>query len=85
VPYQIGNWSRWLTDLFGMDDDDPLEDVNNHDNTEERDDTSLKSFHLLNALSDLMMLPKDMLLSKSIRKEVQCWNLNHIFSICSAW
>ncbi|KAE8021350.1 hypothetical protein FH972_007248 [Carpinus fangiana] len=66
----IGNWSRWLTDLFGMDDDDPLEDVNNHDNTEERDDTSLKSFHLLNALSDLMMLPKDMLLSKSIRKEV---------------
>lgn len=33
-------------------------------------DASLKSFHLLNALSDLMMLPKDMLLSKTIRKEV---------------
>jgi len=78
---QIGNWSRWLTDLFGMDDDDPLEDVNNHADNDERDDTSFKSFHLLNALSDLMMLPKDMLLSKSIRKEVQCWNLNHTFSL----
>ncbi|KAF5479788.1 hypothetical protein F2P56_000580 [Juglans regia] len=56
----IGNWSRWLTDLFGMDDDD----------TDEREYASFKSFHLLNALSDLMMLPKDMLLSKSVRKEV---------------
>ncbi|CAH1420543.1 unnamed protein product [Lactuca virosa] len=51
----IGNWSRWLTDLFGIDDDD---------------DDSFKSFHLLNALSDLMMLPKDMLLDSRIRKEV---------------
>lgn len=50
----IGNWSRWLTDLFGIDDDD----------------ASFKSFHLLNALSDLMMLPKDMLLNSTIRKEV---------------
>lgn len=45
---QIGNWSRWLTDLFGS----PI------------------SFHLLGALSELMMLPKDMLLSNTIRKEV---------------
>lgn len=66
----IGNWSRWLTDLFGIDDDDSLEDVNGHDDNDERQDTSFKSFHLLNALSDLMMLPKDMLLSESIRKEV---------------
>ncbi|XP_050379439.1 uncharacterized protein LOC126796743 [Argentina anserina] len=65
----IGNWSRWLTDLFGIDDDDSFEDVNG-DDSDERHDTSFKSFHLLNALSDLMMLPKDMLLSKSIRKEV---------------
>ncbi|KAL4581530.1 hypothetical protein LXL04_006052 [Taraxacum kok-saghyz] len=50
----IGNWSRWLTDLFGIDDDDG----------------SFKSFYLLNALSDLMMLPKDMLLDTTIRKEV---------------
>ncbi|PRQ54210.1 putative EEIG1/EHBP1 domain-containing protein [Rosa chinensis] len=66
----IGNWSRWLTDLFGIDDDDSFEDVNGHGDNDERLDTSFKSFHLLNALSDLMMLPKDMLLSKSIRKEV---------------
>ncbi|KAK6128281.1 hypothetical protein DH2020_037979 [Rehmannia glutinosa] len=62
----IGNWSRWLTDLFGIDDDDLLEDADeiiSHD-------TSSKSFHLLNALSDLMMLPKDLLLSRTVRKEV---------------
>lgn len=63
----IGNWSRWLTDLFGLEDDDQCED---DDNAEGKDATTLKSFHLLNALSDLMMLPKDMLLSQSIRKEV---------------
>ncbi|KVH92775.1 uncharacterized protein LOC112515961 [Cynara cardunculus var. scolymus] len=56
-----GNWSRWLTDLFGIDDDS-FEDGDY--------DASFKSFHLLNALSDLMMLPKDMLLSSTIRKEV---------------
>ncbi|KAJ9562584.1 hypothetical protein OSB04_007744 [Centaurea solstitialis] len=56
----IGNWSRWLTDLFGIDDD----------SFEDEDGESFKSFHLLNALSDLMMLPKDMLLSSTIRKEV---------------
>ncbi|KAJ6754427.1 EEIG1/EHBP1 PROTEIN AMINO-TERMINAL DOMAIN PROTEIN [Salix purpurea] len=65
----IGNWSRWLTDLFGMDADDLLEDDNENNEIDERPDTTFKSFHLLNALSDLMMLPKDMLLSKSIRKE----------------
>ncbi|WKA04230.1 hypothetical protein VitviT2T_022285 [Vitis vinifera] len=65
----IGNWSRWLTDLFGMDEDDLLEEGND-DIEDERQDVLFKSFHLLNALSDLMMLPKDMLLSRSIRKEV---------------
>ncbi|XP_038717962.1 uncharacterized protein LOC120011024 isoform X2 [Tripterygium wilfordii] len=67
----VGTWSRWLTDLFGMDDEESLD--NEHDvteNEEVRQDTSFKSFHLLNALSDLMMLPKDMLLSRSVRKEV---------------
>nr|GEW47270.1 hypothetical protein [Tanacetum cinerariifolium] len=44
----IGNWSSWLTDLFGS----PI------------------SFHLLTALSELMMLPKDMVLSNTVRKEV---------------
>ncbi|KAL6994459.1 hypothetical protein U1Q18_043552 [Sarracenia purpurea var. burkii] len=69
----IGNWSRWLTDVFGIDDDDSFVDKNDHDNDDDMEkerDTSFKSFHLLKALSDLMMLPKDMLLSRSIRKEV---------------
>ncbi|KAI8533437.1 hypothetical protein RHMOL_Rhmol10G0010200 [Rhododendron molle] len=70
----IGNWSRWLTDLFGIDDGDSFQDRKDDSNDDEdgrKDcDTSFKSFRLLNALSDLMMLPKDMLLSRSIRKEV---------------
>ncbi|KAJ0054309.1 hypothetical protein Pint_02960 [Pistacia integerrima] len=53
-----------------MDDDELLDDVNEEDDDDERHDSSFKSFHLLNALSDLMMLPKDMLLSRSVRKEV---------------
>lgn len=53
-----------------MDDDDSFEDKDEPDNNDERQNTCLKSFHLLNALSDLLMLPKDMLLSSSIRKEV---------------
>lgn len=32
----IGNWSRWLTDLFGMDDDDELENKNDDDDREDR-------------------------------------------------
>ncbi|CAH2055396.1 unnamed protein product [Thlaspi arvense] len=56
----IGNWSRWLTDLFGIDDDDGGS----------VDTSSFKTFSLLKALSDLMMLPKDMLLNTSVRKEV---------------
>ncbi|CAN4082301.1 unnamed protein product [Withania somnifera] len=70
----IGNWSRWLTDLFDIDDGESLNDVKGTDNSEENGskevDTSAKSFYLLNALSDLMMLPKDMLLSKTMKKEV---------------
>ncbi|CAO2173331.1 unnamed protein product [Urochloa humidicola] len=63
----IGNWSRWLTDKLGIDDDDS--DIGNNDD-ERRGAAQSKSFQLLNELSDLLMLPKDMLLEKSIRKEV---------------
>ncbi|KAF8390615.1 hypothetical protein HHK36_025142 [Tetracentron sinense] len=67
----IGNWSRWLTDLFGIDDDSSPKDENGLENEDIQEfESSLKPFHLLNALSDLMMLPKDMLLNGSIRKEV---------------
>lgn len=70
----IGNWSRWLTDQFGIDNDDLTDDENepenDDDNKRKEFNTSFKPFHLLHALSDLMMLPKDMLLCRSIRKEV---------------
>lgn len=68
----IGNWSRWLSDLFGMDDDDAPVDDGNVGDDDQRPviDSSFRSFHLLKSLSDLMMLPKDMLLSSTIRKEV---------------
>nr|CAD1837111.1 unnamed protein product [Ananas comosus var. bracteatus] len=70
TPANVGNWSRWLTDLFGMDADDSPQDENRQDDDRVDADASFKSFNLLNALSDLLMLPKDMLLEKSIRKEV---------------
>ncbi|KAK7285544.1 hypothetical protein RJT34_20319 [Clitoria ternatea] len=60
----VGNWSRWLTDMFGIDADDcPQEDHENGDGEP-------KSFVLLNDLSDLLMLPKDMLIDRQIRQEV---------------
>lgn len=69
---QVGNWSRCLTDMFGMDADDaPREDEHcSEDGDRQSGDDEPKSFLLLNALSDLLMLPKDMLMDRSIRKEV---------------
>jgi predicted nucleotidyltransferase len=75
---QIGNWSRYLSDTFGMDADDSAnEDLVSDSKTDvESDETleptrnKLKTFKLLNELSDLLMLPKDLLLEKSVRKEV---------------
>ncbi|XP_021809603.1 uncharacterized protein LOC110753101 [Prunus avium] len=67
----IGSWSRWLTDLFGIDDSDaPDDDTELSDQKRLNCETSFKAFRLLNALSDLMMLPFDMLADKSTRKEV---------------
>nr|XP_017257941.1 PREDICTED: uncharacterized protein LOC108227352 isoform X2 [Daucus carota subsp. sativus]XP_017257947.1 PREDICTED: uncharacterized protein LOC108227357 isoform X2 [Daucus carota subsp. sativus] len=71
----IGIWSRWLTDQYDIKVDSPTkywnEQEDGDDLTRRQDtDTFLKSFRLLHALSDLMMIPKDMLLSKSVRKEV---------------
>ncbi|KAJ3703705.1 hypothetical protein LUZ61_007410 [Rhynchospora tenuis] len=60
----IGSWSRWLTDLFGMDTDEP------DDSNGIAGSVQFVPFRLLNALSDLLMLPKDMLLETSVRKEV---------------
>lgn len=51
--WQIGNWSRWLTDLFGIDDADSFEntkDDGNDDDEGRKDyDASFRSFDLLNA------------------------------------
>ncbi|XP_050375147.1 uncharacterized protein LOC126792726 [Argentina anserina] len=67
----IGSWSRWLTDLFGMDDTDvPDNEDELSDHKGQESETSFKAFRLLNALSDLMMLPSEMLAEKSIREEV---------------
>ncbi|XP_011071208.1 uncharacterized protein LOC105156693 isoform X1 [Sesamum indicum] len=63
----IGNWSRWLTDLFGLDDDSiEHSDILGDGKKPE----SFKAFRLLHSLSDLMMLPFGMLADASTRKEV---------------
>lgn len=82
---QVGNWSRWLTDLFGIDDNDSLEDLNKHDSNKIECDTSLKAFHLLNTLSDLMMLPFEMLADSSARKEVKHWAEFFLFYTYPRW
>ncbi|XP_076905737.1 uncharacterized protein LOC143561577 isoform X1 [Bidens hawaiensis] len=65
----IGTWSRWLTDLFGIEDNDIHEDADDVIDNKKESDTSFKAFKLLHALSDLMMLPFEMLADKSTRKE----------------
>lgn len=79
---QVGNWSRYLTDLFGRDAEDIARAsvANGGDDDDRRgDDETSKYFNLLNALSDLLMLPKDMLMDRTIRKEV---GLDTVNSIC---
>jgi len=68
----IGNWSRWLSDVFGMDNDDSPKEhqLSNEDDDRQGGDGEPKPFLLLNELSDLLMLPKDMLMDRSIRQEV---------------
>ncbi|GLT86625.1 hypothetical protein SLE2022_047530 [Rubroshorea leprosula] len=68
----IGTWSRWLTDLFGIDDNDCPEVDNEVDDDQNAGSEAsfFKPFSLLNALSDLLMLPSEMLADKSTRKEV---------------
>lgn len=68
---QVGNWSRWLTDMVGIDADDSSIDQSDSDDDIKPDGGGRhQSFPLLNSLSDLLMLPKDMLTDRSIREEV---------------
>lgn len=68
----VGNWERWLSDFIGMDADSSVNYKNGTlDDDDKRDSEEQKScFPLLNALSDLLMLPKDMLMDRTIRMEV---------------
>ncbi|GFP88370.1 hypothetical protein PHJA_000980700 [Phtheirospermum japonicum] len=63
----IGNWSRWLTDLFGLEDDTT---ENSDILGDSKRPKPFKAFRLLHALSDLMMLPFGMLADAPTRKEV---------------
>ncbi|CAA7060626.1 unnamed protein product [Microthlaspi erraticum] len=60
----IGNWCRCLAEMFDMNTGDSVEESDLIESENE------KSFSLLNELSDLLMLPKDMLMDLSIREEV---------------
>ncbi|CAH8312426.1 unnamed protein product [Eruca vesicaria subsp. sativa] len=62
----VGYWSRMLTDIFEIDVDH-YEDKEQH---MQRGDETFKPFLLLNELSDLLMLPKEMLVDSSTRDEV---------------
>ncbi|KAM7270027.1 hypothetical protein ACFE04_029241 [Oxalis oulophora] len=63
----VGNWSRWFTDKLGI----CMADVNeDQPKSEDAENSEPKSFLLLNSLSDLLMLPKDLLMDRSIRMEV---------------
>nr|GLL36570.1 uncharacterized protein LOC109182259 isoform X1 [Ipomoea trifida] len=67
----VGNWSRWLNESFGMALDDCAEDGHgNSENDDQGGGREKNHFNLLNALSDLLMLPKDMLMDRTIRMEV---------------
>lgn len=75
---QIGNWSRWLTDLFGLEDDSTEQsDVRGHG----KKSKSFKAFRLLHSLSDLMMLPFGMLADASTRKEVSHHQFTFIYRL----
>ncbi|GER56060.1 hypothetical protein STAS_33767 [Striga asiatica] len=63
----IGNWSRWLSDLFGLEEDTT---GNNDIVSNGKKSKPSKAFRLLHALSDLMMLPFKMLADNSTRREV---------------
>ncbi|KAK9671527.1 hypothetical protein RND81_12G036500 [Saponaria officinalis] len=65
----VGNWCRWFEDT--VKDDRRLKNQDSEDDDDHRDVKDRpNSFRLLNELSDLLMLPKDLLMDKSVRDEV---------------
>ncbi|KAL9250880.1 hypothetical protein AKJ16_DCAP04118 [Drosera capensis] len=68
----VGIWSRCLDDLFGTNGGHPSGTHHAGSGDDDQHDVHArpKYFHLLDEFSDLLMLPKDMLVDRSIRKEV---------------
>ncbi|KAG9142341.1 hypothetical protein Leryth_016827 [Lithospermum erythrorhizon] len=67
----VGNWSRCLNEFFGTDSEIP-EEVDKSSRLDDGKPSGYgpKCFPLLNELSDLLMLPKDMVMDRSVRTEV---------------
>ncbi|KAJ3707407.1 hypothetical protein LUZ61_011112 [Rhynchospora tenuis] len=67
----IGNWSILLTEKFGMNVEESRKTSRDGLDDDDRKGTNeLMWFRLLHQLSELLMLPKDMLLEAPIRQEV---------------
>ncbi|XP_047327058.1 uncharacterized protein LOC124930751 isoform X2 [Impatiens glandulifera] len=68
----IGNWSRLLVELFGTNEYDSSKENEqiNSDDDNQGGNVESKHFNLLSSLSDLLMLPKDMLINRPVREEV---------------
>jgi hypothetical protein len=62
--------------MFGIDAEDCSEEYHENGENDERQggDGEPKPFVLLNDLSDLLMLPKDMLMDRQVRQEVDFMN-----------
>ncbi|EPS74447.1 hypothetical protein M569_00306, partial [Genlisea aurea] len=64
LKYSVGSWSRWLSDaVLGSEE-------TKTDGLEKETKERKTFFPLLNELSDLLMLPKDLILDSKIRMEV---------------
>lgn len=70
IELQVGQWARWLSDFLGIYVDSKQKNVKKTPDCSEGDCEETECFPLLNALSDLLMLPKDMLMDRTVRLEV---------------
>lgn len=79
---QVVTWSTWLSALLSVKDPSSAE-------TSTKDETKAqaervespgtpKTFSLLKATSDLLMLPKDMILDMAMRREVSVSNFSYL-------
>ena len=74
-------WSTWLSTLLSVKDPSSAE-TSTKDETKaqaERAESpgTLKTFNLLKATGELLMLPKDMILDMAMRREVSVLNFTH--------